>query len=169
MRTVLILGFWVINLLKMNASQLEEYRHASDVVRSKKRSLHISSIQTVYSFWLKKICRSHSLSHILPLYAKPVSFFFEFAESPIKIFKKCKIRTRFAEPTPLPPQCLICSIFSASYVTHSVLHMCSIQCSICALFSAPYVVYSALHMWPIQCLICALFSAPYVLYSVLHM
>ncbi len=36
-----------------------------------------------------------------------------FAERPIKIFKKCKIRTRFVESTSLLPQCFICSIFNA--------------------------------------------------------
>ncbi len=57
--------------------------------------------------------------------------FLEFAESLIKIFKKCKIRIRFAESTSLFSQCFICSIFNAWYVVYSVLYMCFIQCFIC--------------------------------------
>ncbi len=68
-----------------------------------------------------------------------------------------------------PTQCSICGIFSASYVTYSVLHMLYIQCFICDLFSAPYVTYPVLHMWPTQCFICDLPSASYVAYPVLHM
>jgi len=45
-------------------------------------------------------------------YAKPVPFFFEFAETPSKNFKKCKIRR--INPTAFP---------SASYVVYLMLCM----------------------------------------------
>ncbi len=95
--------------------------------------------------------------------------FFWICRAPHQNFKKCKIRTRFVESTPLPPQCFICSIFNASYVTCSVLHMWPIQYFICDPFSAPYVTHPVPHMWPTQCFICDLFSTSYVTHSVSHM
>ncbi len=120
------------------------------------------------SFWALNRWKNESEDLRYTVVCKTCIVFFEFAESPIKIFKKCKIRTRFAESTPLPPQCFICSIFNAWYVVYSVLRMWSIQCFICSIFSASYATYSVPLMWPTQCFIYGLPSASYVVYSELH-